>query len=208
MPREYYNIQRPKQSHQLPNVLSGEEVFKLINSPKNLKHKVMLYTIYAADLRLGELLNLRVCDIRSADGYIFVKGGKGKKDRRTVLSVTLLQLLREYYKGYKPSYWLFEGQDGGQYSAKSIQTIFRQAQQNTGVNPWATPHTLRHSFATHLLQSGENLRNIQVLLGHESTRTTELYTHVVQVDNKKMQSPLDLMMRNTNFTTRDEKPKW
>lgn len=200
MPREYYNIQRPKRSNMLPNVLSREEVLKLINSPNNLKHKAMLYTIYASGLRMSELLNLRINDIRSGEGYIFVKGGKGKKDRRTVLSEVLLNLLREYYKGYKPSYWLFEGQDGGKYSAKSVQAIFRKAQQDSGVNPWATPHTLRHSFATHLLESGENLRNIQILLGHESTKTTEIYTHVIQVDNKKMRSPLDMMERNINFS--------
>jgi len=203
MPREYYNIQRPKRAETLPNVLSPEEVFKLINTPENQKHRAILYTIYAAGLRVSELINLRVRDIQSDEGYIYIKGGKGKKDRRTVLSERLLTLLRQYYRAYKPSYWLFEGQDGGRYSAKSVQSIFRQAQQRSGVNPWSTPHTLRHSFATHLLENGENLRNIQILLGHESSKTTEIYTHVVGVSSKKMQNPLDIILQKYNFMQRD-----
>ena len=199
MPREYYDIQRPKRANQLPNTLSEEEVYKLINSPTNLKHKAILYTIYAAGLRLSELLNLRVKDIRSKETYIFIKGAKGKKDRHTVLSENLLNLLRKYYKNYRPSYWLFEGQDGGKYSASSIQSIFRKAQKESEANPWSTPHTLRHSFATHLLENGENLRNIQVLLGHESSKTTEIYTHVIGVNNNKVKNPLDIIMKNITF---------
>jgi len=200
MPREFYDIQRPKRSKTLPNVLSEEEVFKLINSPKNLKHKAILYTIYSCGLRLNELLNLRVDDIRSKDAYVFVKGAKGKKDRRTILSGYLLELLRKYYIKYKPSYWLFEGQSGGKYSAKSVQNIFRKAQKKSGTNPWSTPHTLRHSFATHLLENGENLRNIQVLLGHESSKTTEIYTHVINATNKNIQNPLDNILKKFKFT--------
>ncbi len=126
--------------------------------------KFNLWVIYSAGLRTSEVINLRVKDIHSDEKYIFVKGAKGKKDRQRILSDNLLQLLRKYYVAYKPSYWLFEGQTGGQYSAKSIQTIFRKAQQASGANPWATPHTLRHSFATHLLESGVNLRVIQIML--------------------------------------------
>ncbi len=199
-PREYYDIQRPKRAKTLPNVLSKEEVYRLINSPENIKHKAMLYTIYSGRLRMSELLNLRICDIRSDDSYIFIKGAKGKKDRRTLLSENLLKLLRQYYKKYKPSYWLFEGQDGGKYGATSVQKIYREAQKKTGVNPWSTPHTLRHSFATHMLENGENLRNIQVLLGHESTKTTEIYTHVINSTNKKIKNPLDIMIENNTFT--------
>jgi site-specific recombinase XerD len=201
MPREYYDIQRPKKSHALPNILSIQEVYKLINKPNNIKHKAILYAIYSGGLRLSEVINLRVCDIRSADGYIFIKGAKGKKDRHTLLSQIFLELLRNYYKKYKPSYWLFEGQDGGKYSAASVQAIFRDAQIKTGVNPWATPHTLRHSFATHMLEGGENLRNIQVLLGHESSKTTEIYTHVINVSNQKIRNPLDMMVQNCTFNT-------
>jgi len=192
-PREYYNITRPKKSQDLPNVLSKEEVKRIINSPKNIKHRAILTTIYSAGLRIGELTRLRVEDIRSDDGYIFVKDSKGKKDRHTVLSLQLLALLRRYYKKHRPSYWLFEGQDGGQYSAKSIQAIFRKAVKETNANAWSTPHTLRHSFATHLLQAGVNLRYIQNALGHNSSKTTEIYTRVININNKTLKSPLDLL---------------
>ena len=198
-PREYYDIQRPKKSISLPHVMSEEEVWRLINTPQNLKHKTILYTLYAGGLRLSELLNLRLKDIHSDEGYIFIKGGKGKKDRHTILSPSLLKLLRSYYKKYKPSYFLFEGQDGGKYSSKSVQAIFRKAQQESGASAWSTPHTLRHSFATHLLENGENLRNIQVMLGHESSKTTEIYTHVIHVSNKKITSPLDYIVKKHNF---------
>lgn len=199
MPREYYDIQRPKRAKTLPSVLSQEEIYKLINSPENLKHKAILYTIYSCGLRMSELLNLRNGDIRSDDMYIFIKGAKGKKDRRVILSETLLLILRKYYIKYKPAYWLFEGQTGGKYSATSVQKIFRKAQQKSGANPWSTPHTLRHSFATHMLENGENLRNIQLLLGHESSKTTEIYTHIMNVTDKKIKNPLDIIMKKNNF---------
>jgi integrase/recombinase XerD len=115
-----------------------------------------------------------------------------------------LQVLRTYYKSYKPSYWLFEGQDGGQYTAKSIQNIFREAVKNTNSNPWATVHTLRHSFATHLLESGTNLRYIQTLLGHSSSKTTEIYTHVLTINNKNIVSPLDHIQYMLTFVQNGE----
>jgi site-specific recombinase XerD len=178
MPREYYRIQRPKRGTHIPNVLSPEEVYKIIQFPRNLKHRAILWTIYSAGLRISELINLRVTDIHSEDGFIFVKGSKGKKDRRTILSDNLTGLLRRYYSSYKPSYWLFEGQTGGQYSTSSIRKIFRKAVKATDSNPWATVHTLRHSFATHCLQNNVSLRHLQEMLGHNSSRTTEIYTKV------------------------------
>ncbi len=199
MPREYYNITRPKRSKDLPNVLSEDEVRAIINFPTNIKHKAILHTIYGAGLRVGEILRLRVSDIRSADGYIFVKDSKGKKDRHTVLSPLLLKLLREYHREYKPSYWLFEGQDGGQYTAQSIQRIYRKAVKATKGNPWSTPHTLRHSFATHLMQRGVNIRYIQSALGHSSTKTTEVYTRVLGISNKTLKSPLDSLYESAIF---------
>ena len=201
MPREYYDIQRPKRAKSLPNVLSQEEVYQLINSPDNLKHKTILYTIYSCGLRMSELLNLRTEDIRSDDMYIFIKGAKGKKDRRVILSKILLLILRKYYIQYKPAYWLYERQTGGKYSATSVQKIFRKAQKKSGANPWSTPHTLRHSYATHMLENGENLRNIQVLPGHESSKTTEIYTHIMNVTDKRIINPLDIIMKNSNFDT-------
>lgn len=193
LPKEYYEIQRPKKTKSLPNVLSASEIKRLINFPKNIKHKALLYTLYSAGLRLNEVITLRIEDIHSENGYIFIKGGKGKKDRKTVLSEKLLVLLRQYYVAHKPSYWLFEGQEGGQYSKTSVQKVFRKAVKGANINPWATPHTLRHSFATHLLQNGTNLRYVQSLLGHSSSKTTEIYTHVMDINNKLIVSPLDMM---------------
>lgn len=114
-PREYYNIQRPKRAKELPNVLSMTEVIRLINSPQNIKHKAMLYFVYSAGLRSGEFLKLRIRDIQTEQGFIFIKGAKGKKDRRTVWSEKLLTLLRQYYKQHRPAYWLFEGQDSSRW---------------------------------------------------------------------------------------------
>ena len=199
LPREFYTITRPKRSKDLPNTLSEEEVLAIINAPENIKHKALLHTIYSAGLRIGEVIRLRVKDVRSDDGFLFVKDSKGKKDRHTVLSPILLDLLRAYYKVHKPSYWLFEGQDGGQYSAKSIQAIYRRAVKQTGSNPWSTPHTLRHSFATHLMQRGVNIRYIQTALGHSSTKTTEVYTRVLSINSKTLKSPLDVIMENATL---------
>lgn len=198
-PREYYTISRPRKRLNLPNVLSVQEVSAIINSPVNLKHKAIMHTIYSAGLRIGEVVRLRIKDIRSDDGYIFIKDSKGKKDRHTVLSPHLLTLLRKYYKAYKPAYWLFEGQNGGQYTASSIQNIYRKAVKDTGSNPWSTPHTLRHSFATHLMQNGVSIRHIQAALGHNSSKTTEIYTHILAINSKTLKSPLDYLYEKSTF---------
>jgi site-specific recombinase XerD len=142
-------------------------------------------------LRISEVINLTIYDIKSDQNYIFIKNAKGGKDRVTLLSVKLLEVLRKYYKEYHPKYWLFEGQYGGQYSSTSIQSVFRNAKIKSKINPLATTHTLRHSFATHLLKQGMSLRHIQELLGHSSSKTTEIYTHIAKSDLKKIQSPLD-----------------
>ena len=193
MERTYYDIQRPKKSKNLPNIFSKEEISKIISATTNLKHKAILLTIYSAGLRVSEAVNLRIKDIHSDEGYLFIKDSKGKRDRKTILSPILLGVLRQYYKKYKPGYWLFEGQEGGKYSTKSIQQILRKAIDISGVNPWGTVHTLRHSFATHLLQEGVNLRIIQTMLGHSSSKTTEIYTHVLSINNKIVKSPLDFL---------------
>jgi len=199
--KTYYEIQRPKKSKTLPNVLCTTEIKRLLAAPKNIKHKAILTVLYSAGLRLNDIIQLRVEDIHSDEGYIFVQGGKGKKDRNTVLSTSLLPLLRAYYKKYKPSYWLFEGQDGGQYSPSSVQKILRRAITDSKISPWATPHTLRHSFATHLLQKGVNLRIIQAMLGHSSAKTTQIYTHVLNINNKVVRSPLDTLDDNETGNT-------
>lgn len=194
LPRTYYEITRPKKEKTLPNVLSTEEVYRLIMQPTNIKHKCILHLLYSGGLRTGEISNLRIQDIKSADKQIFIKSAKGKKDRVTLLAKNTLALLREYYIKHKPSYWLFEGADGGKYSSSSIQKVFRQAALGSGICAWATPRTLRHSFATHLLQENVNLRYIQSLLGHVSSETTQIYTHLIKVNNDIVKSPLDRMM--------------
>lgn len=201
MPREYYDIKRPKKAITIPNVLSEKEVFKIIENPKNIKHKAILWTIYSAGLRISESINLRITDIHSEEGFIFVKDSKGKKDRKTILSPHLVILLREYYKIYRPSYWLFEGQTGGQYSVGSVRSIFRKAVSSTNSNPWSTVHTLRHSFATHCIEHKVNLRHIQTMLGHNSPKTTEIYTKTIEINNKKVTSPLDFLINNFTFRT-------
>ncbi len=193
-PRVVYRLQRPKKPLQLPKVLSEQEVLRLINAPENIKHKAILYCIYSGGLRISEAINLKISDIHSDDGYLFIKAAKGKKDRRTVLSQRLLVLLRRYAAVCRPVYWLFEGQNGGQYSATSIRVIFERARKKAGIIHPCSPHTLRHSFATHLLERGMSLRYIQVLLGHASTKTTELYTHVAEINSRRFKSPLDMIL--------------
>jgi site-specific recombinase XerD len=169
---------RAKKRERLPTVLSVEEVKRLFAVVENLKHRCILKIIYGGGLRLSEATNLRIADIHSDRLPLFVHGGKGKKDRYTTLSENFLEELREYCKEYQPQYWLFEGQSGGKYSNSSVQAILRRAVRVSGVNPFCTVHTLRHSYATHLLEAGTSLRHIQVLLGHASSPTTEIYTHV------------------------------
>ena len=182
---------RPRKEKRLPKVLSVGEVKRLLGAVENLKHRSILMTIYGGGLRLSEVCNLRIADIHSDRMQIFVHGGKGKKDRYTTLSHRALGELREYFKVYRPHYWLFEGQTGGQYSPRSVQMILRRAVERSGVNPFATVHTLRHSYATHLMENGVSLRHIQDLMGHESSLTTEIYTHVSAAEKRKVVSPLD-----------------
>ena len=133
--------------------------------------------IYSGGLRLGEVVQLRLVDLQPSHQRLFVYGGKGKKDRCTLLSEKVWKKLQQYIEVYQPLEWVFEGQYGGQYSPRSVQAIFTRAKEKAGINPYATVHTLRHSFATHLLEKGVDLRYIQELLGHESSKTTEIYTH-------------------------------
>ncbi|MFZ1495474.1 MAG: site-specific integrase [Saprospiraceae bacterium] len=182
---------RPRITQKLPNVLSEQEIKRLLQVVNNTKHKLILMIIYSAGLRLSELVRLRKADLLLDQQAIFVKCAKGKKDRITILSTAVLSKLKEYLYIYKPNYWLFEGADGGQYSERSVQAIFRRAVDSAEVNPYATVHTLRHSFATHLLERGTDLRHIQQLLGHSSIKTTEIYTHITDAIINKLKSPLD-----------------
>ncbi|MCX2745824.1 site-specific integrase [Mangrovivirga sp. M17] len=189
--RKYYWIDRPRKEKKLPVVLSEEEVVRILKTPMNLKHRCMLTLIYSAGLRVGEMIDMKISDIDGDRMLIHVKGAKGKKDRTTLLSEKTLALLREYYKKYKPKRWLFEGQGGEKYSASSLRKVFHRAKKNAGIKKDATLHTLRHSFATHLLERGTNLRYIQNLLGHSSSKTTEIYTHITSKGMNEIKSPLD-----------------
>jgi integrase/recombinase XerD len=176
----------------LPNVLSKEEVLKIIDSTENIKHKTLLALIYSAGLRISEALSMKPKDIDSVRMLIHVKNAKGKKDRYTLLSEKVLTLLREYYLVYKPKEFLFEGQFGGMYSSRSAQIILKHAAKKALIKKTITLHTLRHSFATHLLESGTDLRYIQELLGHSSPKTTMIYTHVSNNSLKKIKNPFDV----------------
>lgn len=185
-------IHRPRREKKLPNVLSKEEVKALLESTKNLKHRAMLSLIYACGLRCGELLHLKPSNIDSKRNVVLIKNSKGKKDRIVPLSGKILVLLREYYKTNKPMIYLFEGQQPGQmYSDRSLQLVLKQAIAHANINKPVTLHWLRHSFATHLLESGTDLRYIQELLGHSSSKTTEIYTHVSTKSLQQIKSPFD-----------------
>ncbi|PRY05352.1 site-specific recombinase XerD [Pontibacter ummariensis] len=184
-------VERPEKPDRLPTVLSKQEVKRILEATDNLKHRCMLQLLYAGGLRIGEVINLRLTDVQSDRNLLLIRGGKGKKDRTTVLSQKLLENLRQYYKEYRPKAWLFEGQFGGQYTADSLRNVFQACRKKAGVKTNATPHTLRHSFATHLLEQGTDLRYIQTLLGHRSSKTTEVYTHVTSYALDKIVSPLD-----------------
>jgi integrase/recombinase XerD len=190
-PVKTYYIQRPKKERILPNVLSEQEVLLILNSTDNLKHKAILSLIYSAGLRRGELINMKINDIDSKRMYVIIRQGKGRKDRYSILSEKVLELLRRYVKQYKPVEWLFEGQFGGQYGASSIQHILKDAVSRSKIRKKVTVHTLRHCFATHLLEHGVDIRYIQELLGHQSSKTTEIYTHITQRGLGKIKSPLD-----------------
>jgi site-specific recombinase XerD len=189
--RETYYIERPEKEFRLPEVLSEEEVGSIFKNVDNLKHKSILYLIYACGLRISEALNLQLTDILSDRHLIIVRNGKGRKDRTTLLSRKLLEILRNYYKEYRPKKWLFESPEGGQYSSTSVRKILKKATIRAGVKRKITPHTLRHSFATHLLERGTDLRYIQSLLGHGSSKTTEIYTHITKKGVEKIVSPLE-----------------
>ena len=191
MPNRFYDIERPIKSERLPEVISKEKVLQMIKSTRNLKHRCIIKLLYSAGLRRAELINLKISDIDSDRMFIKVRSGKGKKDRLTTLSHTLLDDLRKYYKLYKPKNYLFEGPSGTEYSATSVRTIVSRAAIAAGIRKRVTPHMLRHSFATHLLEEGVDLRHIQVLLGHNSTKTTEIYTHVAVNSLKTIKNLLD-----------------
>ena len=185
------DIPRPRRARRLPDVLTKEEVARIIAATGNIKHRCLLSTIYGCGLRIGEMLRLRLVDVRSEEGLLYIKAAKGNKDRRVPLSPRLLNMLREYYIAYRPKTYLFEGQKGGAYSSSSARKVLKRASKKAGIQVSVKLHTLRHSYATHLLESGVGLRYIQEILGHNSPKTTMLYTHVSGKRLSEVRSPLD-----------------
>ncbi|WP_422091706.1 tyrosine-type recombinase/integrase [Tenacibaculum ovolyticum] len=191
MPNRFYEIERPIKKNILPKIISLEEVKAIINNTNNIKHKCIVSLMYSAGLRRSELLNLKITDIDSKRMVINVKDTKGNKERLTILSKTILTDLRVYFIKWKPKKYLFEGTNYTKYSASSVLKIVKSAALKANIRKTVTPHMLRHSFATHLLENGTDLRYIQVLLGHSSSKTTEIYTHVAINNLKTIKSPLD-----------------
>jgi len=185
-------ITRPRPQHRLPNVLSKEEVKRVLNALTNEKHRVMLSLIYACGLRRSELLELVRSDIDNDRKLLSVRQSKGFKDRVVPLSEKTICLIQSYLDRFKPKVWLFEGQwPGTRYSSSSIEKVFRMACDRAGIKKYITLHGLRHSYATHLLEAGTDLRYIQEILGHKSSKTTEIYTHVTEKSIQKIRSPYD-----------------
>jgi integrase/recombinase XerD len=193
MPNRFYSIERPIKKEALPKVISLEDVQAIINNTNNIKHKSIVSMLYSAGLRRSELLNLKIEDIDSKRMVINVRDSKGGKDRITILSPTALKDLRVYYSSWKPKTYLFEGGIGKPYSGSSISKIIKNSCLKARIRKNVTPHMLRHSFATHLLENGTDLRYIQVLLGHNSTRTTEIYAQVATNQLKSIKSPIELL---------------
>lgn len=182
-----------RKENKLPKYLTKEEVRTILDATENLKHKAILTTIYACGLRLSEVLELKISDIKVGDNILLIRQAKGKKDRLVTLSPVLLELLRMYYKTYKPRTYLFEGQEGMKYSERSVQQILKNALTKANIISPASVHTLRHSYATHLLENGTDIRIIKDLLGHNHIKTTEIYTHITDVSRAKVKSPLDYL---------------
>ena len=193
--RDWNRIDIPRQirDNKVPVIFSRDEVQRIINSKSNIKHKAILMVTYSAGLRLGEVSNLRINDIDSSRMLIHIHQAKGNKERYTILSPVLLDLLRTYYRKYKPTEWLFEGMTRDAISHSTIQAVFKSAMYKSNIHKKAGIHSLRHSFATHLLEQGVALPIIQNMMGHKSLRTTSGYLHVQQYSIQGVRSPLDTL---------------
>ncbi|NOU62224.1 tyrosine-type recombinase/integrase [Marinifilum caeruleilacunae] len=189
--KEYYKIERPHKEKTLPDVLSKEEIYKMIQLTQNIKHRCIIALIYSCGLRRSEAINMQLTDIDSKRMLVKVRAAKGKKDRYVQLSTYTLELLRDYYRYEQPKKWIFEGVNGAQYSAASILNVVKFAAKRAKIKKRVFPHILRHSFATHHLEQGTDLRYIQEWLGHGSSKTTERYTHVSKKDFIKFKNPID-----------------
>jgi site-specific recombinase XerD len=195
---------RPKKSRQLPTVLSQEEVLRIIQVTKNLKHRIILGLLYSSGLRIGELIRMRLRDIDLERMQLKIVSGKGRKDRYVGLAKTFMPLLHNYLRTYRPAEFLIEGQHGGTYSESSVRKFLKRSLEAAGIRKRVTPHTFRHSYATHLLENGVALRHIQELLGHSKPETTMIYTHVTRKSLLDVQSPLDTILLSLNKNQKEE----
>lgn len=184
-------LTRPKRDKKLPTVLSQNEIITLIRAAKNLKHRVIIALIYSSGLRISELINLKLEDFKFERRQLLISNAKGRKDRYVGISEYIIPLLQNYLTTYNPTYYFVEGFNNNQYSSSSIRKFIKKYKTECGIISNVTPHTLRHSYATHLLENGVNLRHIQVLLGHSKPETTMIYTHVARKDIISIKSPLD-----------------
>ena len=190
---KFKNIPYPKVEQKLPLVLSVEEVQLLFNSIKNIKHKAIVSLLYSCGLRVSEIVNLKIKDIDSTRMLVFIRNSKNNKDRYVSLDKNVLELLRCYFREYKPKEYLFNGQFSNQYSAESIRSFLEKYRKNAKIKKRVHPHMLRHSFAVHHLEKGTDSRYIQLFLGHSSIETTERYMHVSNLNLNKTKSPVDLI---------------
>lgn len=196
-------IPRVKKSRTLPRVLSKDEVKKIFEVTTNLKHRAILMTTYSAGLRVSETANLKITDIDSQRMQLHIEQGKGEKDRYSLLSDYNLKILREYWNIYHPNTWLFPGaQPLEPISVRSIQHVFEIAKKRAGIQKPVSVHTLRHSFATHLLEAGVDVYYIQRLMGHVSVKTTSVYIHICNHDALQISSPLDSLFESENDSNR------
>lgn len=187
---------RPKKSRKLPTILSKEEVLRLLKNIGNIKHKTIVALLYSSGLRISELLNLKINQLDFDRKQLLIKDAKGRKDRYVILAENMIPLLFNYHTNYKPKLYLFEGNNNQKYSASSVRKLLKRASDKALIGKDITPHTLRHSFATHLLENGISLRHIQELLGHSKPETTMIYTKVTQKDLLEIKSPLDKIVEN------------
>ncbi|AVR46058.1 integrase [Christiangramia fulva] len=189
-------LKRPKKSSYLPSVLSKEEILDILRVTRNLKHRSVLALIYSSGLRIGELIKLELKDIDVDRRQIQIKQSKGRKDRYVMLAESFLPLFFNYVQTYEPKRFFVEGYQGSQYSSSSIRSFLKESSARAKIRKRVTPHTLRHSFATHMLENGTDLRYIQALLGHAKPETTMIYTHVTRHDLTKIESPLDRSLKD------------
>jgi len=191
-----YEVKCPRKDKKLPVVLSKEEVAKILSAVGNIKHRAILMLVYSAGLRVGEVVKLGPEEIDPDREIIHIRGSKGRKDRYTLISDCALKVLKEYFKECRPSTWLFEGAKRSKHiSKRTVQVIFKQVSHNAGIKKDATVHSLRHSFVLHLLENSVDLRYIQEFLGHRSSKTTVIYTHVSKTSIANIKNPLDSILK-------------